>query len=165
MKNSRIICLFLLHFFALSFSQRTTSNIYFGIPKDSLELKTNIYTVYRKLEKGDKIICNLPMINYNRGNFFPENNYIIDELVRFLENNKKLIFKIKVYKCGKGNKDYNKRYIQNLSRNLKHILIEKMISNFIIDENDIGTCDDNLLKDKENPYYYSSGSFLEITVQ
>lgn len=165
MKNSRIICLFLLHFFALSFSQRTTSNIYFGIPKDSLELKTNVYTIYRKLEKGDKIISNLPKINYNRGHFYSENNYIINDLVQFLKNNNKTTFKIKIYKCEKGNKDFSKKYIQNLSGNLKTILTNKLVTNFIIDENDIGTCDDNLLKDKENPYYYASGSFIEITVQ
>lgn len=164
MKNSRIFCLFLIHFFAFSFSQRTEPIIVYGIPKtNNFEIGLP-YTNF-KLQKDDKIISNLPIINYNTGRFQIQENPILDNLIHFLKINEKLNFKIKIYRCAKGNAGFVKDVNKHLSKSLKNNLENNSASNFIIDENDIGTCDDNLLKDTENPYYYASRSFLEITVQ
>lgn len=160
--KTKLFLLIALFFSAFVFSQ--INKVYFGIPKDSLMLKIREEKNYRKFEKGDRIISNLPLINYNRGSFY-ENNYVIDDLVRFLNDYKKFTFKIKIFKCSEGNKEFNNSYNWHLGGNLKQILYNKSVSNFIINENDYGTCDDTLIKDKESPYYFSSGSFLEITVQ
>lgn len=148
-----ILLFFCFGFF--SFAQRTIPTLYFGVPKDSTEV----------IISGDKIITNLPKINYNRGTFYFKDNQILDEILLLSKKENEHLFEVKMNRClVKGNKEYKQKHNENLINSLKRFFKNENVENLKFVENYTENCDKNLIPNKEDKLYVPSGNYLEITV-
>jgi hypothetical protein len=140
--------------FQLISSQRKDIKMFFGFPNE----ETNFIS-------GDVIITNLPEINYNRGSFY-QKGLIFDQLLTLLQSKKENVFEIKLNRCTiKGNKEYNNNSNENLALSIEHFLKINNVTNGIINKLNFKTCDGNLITNKDNDYYVSSGNHLFIQVK
>lgn len=152
--GKQIIFIITVFFFQFFSSQRNEPKMFFGFPIENTRLISR-----------DIIITNLPEINYNRGIFSYVNNPILQQLLNFLKTNEEKIFEITVNRCvAKGNKKYNEKVNENLTLSLQHFFEAEKIKNVIMDKSNFQTCYGNLIQNKENSQYISSGNYLSLTV-
>lgn len=152
--KKRIIITIALFIFQCISSQRTEVKMYFGVPSEET-----------KFISGDVIITNLPEINYDRGSFY-QKGLIFDQLLTLLQSKKENDFEIKLNRCViKGNKEYNKKFNENLALSIERFLKNNNVTNGIVNKLNFKTCDGNLITDKNSNYYVSAGNHLFIEVK